>query len=111
LVLEDDADRAKLEVEIAASTVSDLVEYVRWVELSSSLTTAEATSKTVDFALRKVFQRDALWQQHRRANRRQATPSAPPPKPSTMPGPSPSVSPSLPPPIGAAARAVKESST
>ena len=111
LVLEDDADRAKLEVEVAASTASDLVEYVRWVELSSSLTTAEATSKTVDFALRKIFQRDVLWQEHRRANSRRATPSAPPPKPSPMPGASPTASPYLPPPIGAAARAVKESST
>jgi hypothetical protein len=109
LVLEDDADRVKLEVEIAASTASDLVEYVRWVELSSSLTTAEATSRTVDFALRKVFQRDGLWQEHRRGDRRPATPSAPPPKPSPMPGPSPSVSPALPPPIGTGARAVKES--
>ena len=108
LVLEDDADRVKLEIEIAASTASDLGEYVRWVELSSSLTTAEATSKTVDFALRKVFQRDGLWQEHRRGERLPATSSAPTPKPSPLPAPALPASPPLPPPTGAAGRAAKE---
>jgi hypothetical protein len=32
-----------------------IVEYVRRVELSSSLTTAEATSKTVDFRCERFF--------------------------------------------------------
>ena len=91
LVLEDDADRVKLEIEITETTASDLKEYVRWVELSSSLTTAEAISKTIDFALRKVFQRDRLWQEARRgsppANGAPDTARAPSPAPASLPPP------------------------
>jgi hypothetical protein len=87
----------KLEIEITETTASDLKEYVRWVELSSSLTTAEAISKTVDFALRKVFQRDRLWQEGRRGSARAN--GAPDTARTSSPAPA-----SLPPPAGSGTR-------
>jgi hypothetical protein len=101
LVLEEESDRVRVEVEIAAATASDLKEYTRWVELSSSLTTAEATSKTVDFALRKVFLRDSLWQEHRRgAHQERPAPTAPMAASTPASPPAAARSPALPLPSG-----------
>ena len=55
LVLDEDRDRQKTEVELTAATAQELREYAAWVEMSSSLTTADATSTTVEFALRDLF--------------------------------------------------------
>src|SRR5437660_8548573 len=70
LVLSEDRSRTKVEVELAAATARELGDYTRWVELSAGMSTAEATGAAVDFALRNVFRRDRLWQQHRRDSRR-----------------------------------------
>lgn len=55
LVLDEDRDRQKTEVELTAATARELGEYAAWVEMSSSLTTADATFTTVEFALRDLF--------------------------------------------------------
>jgi hypothetical protein len=46
-----------------------LREYAVWVKESApmKMTSVEATSTTIDFALRDVFARDKRWQQHKRA--------------------------------------------
>lgn len=88
LVLEGRRDRIKIDVEIAADAAEEVREYVRWVELSSSVATKEALSATVEYALREVFRRDRLWQQNgRKADR--IEPSMPaqgqPPQPAPAP--------------------------
>src|SRR5882672_2820886 len=90
LVLEGNRARVKIELEIASVTADDLKEYTRWVELSSSLTTAEATFSTVDYALREVFRRDRLWKESRRQRDRPTNgppPAAPPARVSSLPQP------------------------
>lgn len=82
LVLEGSRALVKVEMEISETTAEALQEYTRWVELSSSVTTKDALSKTVDFALRDVFKRDRLWQEYRRKGAEPAAP-APAPKLST----------------------------
>src|SRR5712671_1772238 len=77
LVLEGSQARVRLDVEVVDSTADELTEYVRWVELSSALATSDATSKTVDYALREVFRHDRLWQEHRKnGGRRESAPSS-----------------------------------
>jgi hypothetical protein len=85
LVLEDTEGRVRLEVEVADSTAEELGEYVRWIELSSAIATSDARSKTVDYALKRVFRHDRLWQEHRKGGGRveaapqaQTAPSSPP---------------------------------
>jgi hypothetical protein len=85
LVLEEDRRRVKIEVEISEPTADELNEYARWVELSAAVTTADAFSKTVQYALREVFRRDRVWQERRRSNAR-------------PPSPAPASIPALPPP-------------
>ena len=98
LVLEGSRSHVTMEIELAETTADELREYTRWVELSSSVATTEALFKTVDFALRDVFKRDRLWQEHRRKG---AEPDrAPTPKTSPTQASPP---PSLPPPNGSAA--------
>ena len=90
LVLEGNRARVKIELEIASVTADDLKEYTRWVELSSSLTTAEATFSTVDYALREVFRRDRLWKESRRQRDRPTnvpSTAAPPARVSSLPPP------------------------
>jgi hypothetical protein len=70
LVLEDARGGEKVEVELSAATARELAEYAAWVELSSSLATADATFTTVEYALREVFRRDRVWQERRRAGER-----------------------------------------
>jgi hypothetical protein len=95
LVLEGNRARVKIELEIASATADDLKEYTRWVELSSSMTTAEATFSTVDYALREVFRRDRLWKESRRQSER--------PTNGTSTAATPTRVSSLPPPAGARA--------
>src|ERR1700690_1793952 len=66
LVLEGSRARLTMELPMAEETADELNEYVRWVELSSTVTTKDALFATVDFALRDVFRRDRLWQEQRR---------------------------------------------
>ena len=86
LVLEGERERVKIELEVSAETTAELKEYSRWVELSSARTTADALFATVDYALRKTFRRDRLWQeQRRRADRDES--SAAPSGPGSQPSP------------------------
>ena len=94
LVLEGERERVKIELEVSAETAAELKEYSRWVELSSARTTADALFATVDYALRKTFRRDRLWQEQRRKGERgesSAVPSAPasPPPPAAAAPPRP----------------------
>jgi hypothetical protein len=122
LVLGDDPSRQRMEVELTAATARELAENAGWIELSASMTTADAISTTLEYALREVFRRDRIWQERRRSGARpRSTPSpasiASPPIPATSPNaatpattatttsapatprtPSASTSPSLPPP-------------
>ena len=102
LVLSERRTRTKIEVEIHTATAEELGEYVRWVETFEGISTDEASSTTVDFALRTTFKRDRLWQEQRRgrANAQAQYPGQPPdqtPTPSPTRPPSPS---RLPPPPG-----------
>jgi hypothetical protein len=73
LVLEDDRRRVKIEIELPEGTADELNEYARWVEISSTVTTADALSRTAQYALREVFRRDRLWQERRRGGDRVGT--------------------------------------
>jgi hypothetical protein len=97
LVLEGSRARMTIELPMADATADELKEYVRWVELSSTVTTKDAMFATVDFALRDVFRRDRLWQEQRR----KAIPREPS---ATAPAQPPQLAPavSLPPPVSAA---------
>jgi hypothetical protein len=88
LVLEGDRERVKIELELSIETAQELKEYSRWVELSSARTTAEAMFRTVDYALRKLFRRDQLWQEQRRnGTGADSAPSLVQPAPASQPGP------------------------
>jgi hypothetical protein len=89
--------RMTMELPLADGTADELKEYVRWVELSSTVTTKDALFATIDFALRDVFRRDRLWQEQRRKGGE----TEPSPTPKTPSAASPSAS--LPPPNGTAA--------
>jgi hypothetical protein len=104
LVLSEKRARKKIEIEMAAETVEELAEYARWIELSDGMSTVDATAATVEFALRRVFRQDRLWQQHRRGGGRAVAVSEPTP---AVPGRS-SASPSLPPPSVGASRLQKQ---
>lgn len=86
LVLEGERERVKIELEVSAETAAELKEYSRWVELSSARTTADALFATVDYALRKTFRRDRLWQEQRRKSDRDES-SALPSGPASQPSP------------------------
>jgi hypothetical protein len=75
LVLGDDRSREKIEVALSSAIAGELVEYAGWVELSSSLTTADATSTTIEYALREVFRRDRVWQERQRSGTRPRSPA------------------------------------
>ena len=70
LVLESDPSRETVEVQLSSEVARELAEYAAWVELSSSLTTADATFTTVEYALREVFRRDRVWRERRRSRER-----------------------------------------
>jgi hypothetical protein len=99
LVLGDDYARTKVTLEIGERTAELLADYTRWVEKSAGIPANEARFKTVDFALREIFRRDAVWQAERRAPSEPAKAAASATAPS-MPAPRPvaATPPSLPPP-------------
>jgi hypothetical protein len=89
LVLEGGRARQKIEVELGEATADELKEYVRWVELSSSLATGDAVFTTVDYALRELFRRDRMWQATKREPvHQERTPTTAPTARSPLPPPS-----------------------
>lgn len=54
-----------VELEIGADAAADFADYVRWVEMSEGMSTADARAATVEFPLRAVFKRDRLWHEWR----------------------------------------------
>jgi hypothetical protein len=99
LVLSERRARAKIEIEMPADVAEDFAKYVRWVEVSEGMSTADARAATVEFALRNVFKRDRLWQEWRRKDERDDPEQAP--APTTMRSAPPAApSPSLPPQSG-----------
>jgi hypothetical protein len=106
LVLTERRARATIEIEIGAEAAGELAEYVRWVETSEGMSTADAQAATIEFALRTVFKRDRLWQQRRHGGKgveppRQADP-APEPTPALSSSPPPAPLRTLPPPAARA---------
>ena len=97
LVLGEDYARTKVTLEIGERTAEVLAEYTRWVEKSAGISANEARFKTVDFALREIFRRDAVWQAERRAPSEPAKAAA---SVTATPTPRPAAAtpPSLPPP-------------
>jgi hypothetical protein len=68
LVLEGAQKRETILSEVSEDTARELREYAVWVKDSApaKMTSVEATSTTIDFALRDVFARDKRWQEHKR---------------------------------------------
>ena len=99
LVLSDRRARAKIEIEMPADVAEDFAKYVRWVEVSEGMSTADARAATVEFALRNVFKRDRLWQEWRRKDERDDPEQAPAPTTTRSAQPA-APSPSLPPQSG-----------
>ena len=94
LVLDEPKSRQKTEIELSTVTASEFAEYAAWVEMSSSLNTADAKSKTVEFALRDLFRRDRLWRERQSAAAPKPPAAAPAPasvaaRPAAPPSPSP----------------------
>jgi hypothetical protein len=96
LVLGEPKSRQKTEIELTTDTASEFAEYAAWVEMSSSLSTADAKSTTVEFALRDLFRRDRVWRELQSAAARRSPASAPVPA-SVAARPAAAPSPSLPP--------------
>jgi hypothetical protein len=119
LVLEEAQKRETILTEVSADTAQELNDYVAWVRESATakLTPAEATSKTIDYALRNLFGRDRCWQEYTRMGGRivgtgetaPPTPAAPPAASSPSSGSRPTTTPSiLPPPGGRDGRAMSQ---
>jgi hypothetical protein len=74
LVLEGIQKRETILTEVSSDTAAELNAYAAWVRESApaKMTPAEATSKTIDFALRDVFTRDKCWQEQKRTGGRPA---------------------------------------
>jgi hypothetical protein len=122
LVLQGDQKRETILTEVSADTAEELSEYAVWVKESAptKMTPAEATSKTINFALRELFARDKRWHQHQRTGGRAvgtgetaptalaASPASPTPSPvsRTTTAPSP-----LPPPGGRDGRTGSQTSS
>jgi hypothetical protein len=92
LVLEGTQKRETILTEVSMDTAQELGAYAAWVkELApAKMTSAEATSKTIDFALRDLFARDKRWQEKKRpaaqsAGADESAPPAPPPSVPTSP--------------------------
>jgi hypothetical protein len=98
LVLGEDYARTKVTLEIGERTAEVLADYTRWVEKSAGISANEARFKTVDFALREIFRRDAVWQAERRVSSEPAKAAASATAPPTpAPRPASATPPSLPP--------------
>lgn len=76
VVLSERRNRTRIEIQLGADAAEDLAEYVRWVEMSEGMSTADATAATVEFALRTIFKRDRLWQEWRRKGERDQAPAS-----------------------------------
>jgi hypothetical protein len=122
LVLEGAQKRETILTEVSADTAQELSEYAVWVKESApmKMTPAEATSKTIDFALRDLLSRDKCWQAYKRTGGRpvgtgetaQSVPAATPAASSFSSAPRTATAPStLPPPIGRDGRAVSQNGT
>ena len=72
LVLEDTQKRETILTEVSADTAQELSEYAAWVRESAptKMTSTEAVSKTVNFAVRDIFARDKRWHEHKRTDGR-----------------------------------------
>jgi hypothetical protein len=97
LVLSERRARAKIEIEVPSDVADDFAQYVRWVEVSEGMSTADARAATVEFALRNVFKRDRLWHEWRRKDERHDDDAAPASARAAQPA---TPSPSPPPPSG-----------
>jgi hypothetical protein len=98
-VLGEDYARTKVTLEIGERTAEVLADYTRWVEKSAGISANDARFKTVDFALREIFRRDAVWQAEKRAPSEPAKAAASvTPSPTPSPRPASATPPSLPPP-------------
>ena len=93
LVLEDDSTLTKVELALPAATAAALTEYAAWVQERAKMTADAAVTATADFALRQIFRRDRLWQEHRKSPAPREAAAAP-----TQPIQTPSPA-SLPPPV------------
>lgn len=93
LVLEDDWTLTKVELALPAATAAALAEYAAWVQDRAKMTTDAAITATADFALRQIFRRDRLWQEHRKSPAPREAAAAAPTQPIQQPS-----TPSLPPP-------------
>jgi len=101
LVLETEQKVLEVRLSLPAGTAAMLTEYVAWVRQCGDMSADEATTKTVDFALRDVFRRDRLWRRRKTVEQhhstalaatkdaRQTIPASPPP-PSSVARPTPS---------------------
>jgi hypothetical protein len=94
LVLDTARSLERLEVAIPESTAKTLAEYTVWVRHSKNMTAEEATTATVDYALREVFRRDRLWRNlgqeaEKGATVSSAAPAQPRPFPTALPEPRP----------------------
>lgn len=101
LVLETEQKLLEVRLPLPAGTAAMLTEYVAWVRECGDMNAEEATTKTVDFALRDVFRRDRLWRRRKTVDQhhpsaspptkdaRQTIPASPPP-PSSVARPTPS---------------------
>jgi hypothetical protein len=122
LVLEGAQKRETILTEVSADTAEELSEYAVWVKESApmKMTPAEATSKTIDFAVRDLLSRDKCWQAYKRTGRRAvgtgetaspalaATPAVASPSPVSRTA---SASASLPPPGGRDGRVGSQTSS
>jgi hypothetical protein len=96
LVLDVDRNLEKLEVAIPESTAKTLAEYTAWVRQCRDMSSEEATTSTIDYALREVFRRDRLWRDRRRKGEETTDATRPPaattarPFPTALPEPKPS---------------------
>jgi hypothetical protein len=89
LVLDVVRNLTTIELALPAATAKTLAEYAAWVRQCADLTVEEATTTTVDFALREVFRRDRLWRDERRIPDQKpvAAPSTVTPSPTALSGP------------------------
>jgi hypothetical protein len=91
LVLDGDRSQRTLEVAIPESTAATLDEYAEWVRQHRNMTAEEATTATIDYALREVFRRDRLWRNRGKgegeATGRPPGPAAPRSFPTALPEP------------------------
>jgi hypothetical protein len=90
LVLDSDRNLTTIELALPSATAKTLVEYAAWVRQCADITTEQATTTTVDFALREVFRRDRLWRDERRIPEQKpmAASTSAAPAPTALPSPS-----------------------